>query len=264
MGIILVCVLLLRLFGVSAEGQSLLEAEADRLVREAEAEREAVKAAKRPDFLVLEGHDHGAVIVRKVLPPVLAEVKEAEGLKEEAALVELNSQVVVESRDLRLEMTVYDEVVTEIIWWGPSGERITIWSNLNFRYLSPFGRVEWAGRRYQLVALMQSRGSEEERQLRRYLAAEGVQRNWGEIPTLGAFSGVGAEYLVFMDSENPVPQELDEAMEALHGFYLANEDALRDRIDRAQSLEAARKRLEAVRAAENEPTLLHYWKKDGE
>jgi hypothetical protein len=95
---------------------------------------------------------------------------------------------------------------------------------------------------------------------REQYAEAGIEREWSEIPDPAAFSSKDPEYIVFPDSKEAIPDELLEAMDALHVYYAENEADLKNALLRNQSLAEARKRYKESHPKPKEPTVVHYWK----
>jgi hypothetical protein len=246
-------------------GQSLSDADADRIVIDEIVAFEGSRPEK-PDFTIVETVDQSTgdsgIIFHKVLPPVF---KRQEPLERSLTLDPssfLYTESVIEEREQRylsLSIQIYDDKVTELIW-REDGRAITIWSNINFCYLTPLADIETDRYIYSLFAMVSKTTTEKELDIRERYEAAGIEQVWKEIPDPSVFTSRDPEYIVFPDSREPIPEELYEAMDALHLYYADNETDLKNAFLRNQSLAEARKRYKEKHPKPKEPTVVHYWK----
>lgn len=192
-----------------AEGQTLTDTEADRIVADEVATFEATRPQK-PDFTVIktvdQSHGDSGIIFHKVLPPVLKQAEPVERLATldpSSFLVGVNAIDEREQRSLSLGIQIYDDQISELIW-RKDGRAITIWSNINFSYLTPLANIETDQVVYSLFAMVSKTTTQQELEMRERYEEAGIDQYWSELPDPAVFSSRDPEYIVFPDSEEPI------------------------------------------------------------
>lgn len=145
-------------------------------------------------------------------------------------------------RTISLSVTVYDRKISEILYRDETGRQIKAVSNIDFNYLSGFASFEDEAAHWSSLMMVGNIDSEQEQDLseRARLFGTTYRPKTGPDPSL--FSSTTPEYIVYAKSEEAVPEELFEQLDALHRYYAANEDRLKVLYQRREALAAAHKR----------------------
>lgn len=163
---------------------------------------------------------------------------------------------------LFLSATIFDRRVTQIRWWGETGER-RVFSNIDFNFLRGVGEVDAPEAVYNLLLRIGDEPFDEANLLARATRTEDWIRRFGKaVPPPEAFSQVRSEYFVVEAKAHPAPSA-DEihALDALHIYFDAHKERLVEAYVRREAENAAR-----TRSLEQHPPIpndivVNYWRK---
>lgn len=250
----------------SLNGQKaiLSDAEADQIIAQEMAAREARKEAQ-PDFTILKTYTRGngsqQVVFHKVAPPALKKAAPApmqHHAKDELVLSRMLTDP-RERRSLSLGIQIYDNEVSELVW-RKDGQCIRGYSNIDFSYLTPVGQFESEDVVFSLFAMTSQTTRERESERLNRMREAGIEVDPLSIPELSDFTGPEPEYIIYADPEEMIPEEFFEALDALHIYYVEHEAELKAEALKRKALAEARERYEQANPPKEEPIVIHYWK----
>ena len=260
--------------GAPAQSPQLLRAtEAEAIVEERMAARATAESARREALESREAlaeweapkSDGTKTIFRRVTPsprsPVRRETKSVRREPTEAELAEfLRRQAEAKPpKNISLSATVYDGEVSEIRLWH-EGERYEALSNVPFTHLQVIGSFEDETAHWSLFGMVESVDREEEARLAADARALGAEYTPRARPDKSLFASMEVpEYLVFAKPGREIPEGVLARLDAIHAYYLANEETLAIRHQRREALAAAHRKWREENPEVPQDTIINFW-----
>ncbi len=188
-----------------------------------------------------------SIILNRVVPPQLPPAPALPATAPTADLADVGAteEIIAEKKHevLFVSATVYDRQVTEVRWFA-SGREMRIHSNIDFNLLAGAGSFETADTVYSLIVGLDNQTREEAEALNQQAAAEGLPEHaFKQIPPVEAFSKTRSEYTIAASEAGAAPpEEILEALDALHAFYDANRQRLADDYDKREAARTEQER----------------------
>ncbi|MGE9291560.1 MAG: hypothetical protein ACQKBT_11250 [Puniceicoccales bacterium] len=260
-------------FAEMEDGAVLTVIEARQQVESEMSAKELIEEEKRSELLSVRAEseteksldDGGRLLLRRVSPrppsPVRQEVKArpldwTESEIDGFLLPEAGSKA---PQNISLSVTVYDDEVSEIRIWH-EGEVYIVLSNVSFSHLQSLALFEDDQARWNLFAIVEDVNEEEERQRSEQAHLFNAKYHPRERPDTGVFtSSDEPEYIVFPVEEHTIPEAVFAKLDALHGYYLANEKELATEHQRREALAEARRRYRKENPPDPQNIVLNVW-----
>jgi len=245
------------------EAMAIVEAQRDaHEIREAERKARILQAEAISEQLLTKGERQ--TVLRRVgwqaIEPLKAAAAKNPSQPTEAFITEIEDY---EHSMISMSATVFDDSVTRVTWRDPGvsgAEPITVWTNVNFKYLRPISNWEDNGVHYSYFGLTSEVDTEAyfthpETGEKIYPA---TIPDW--IPETSDFPEGAVSYLVLVDeAEAAVPELLYQQMDALLRYFAEYEPELLVMHQRSEALQKAREELEKTRPTPEKDIVINYW-----
>lgn len=206
----------------------------------------------------------GSIRMRRVAAPAASGVRKAEAaaprpqLSEEEFQKLLKESKAVES--ISLSATVYDGEVSEIRLWH-EGDVYHVLSNVPFSYLRGLGWFEDDRAEWSVMAVVEEVNEGREIRMADQARRFGSDYLPRERPDTRVFTSMDLpEYLIFPAAEQPVPEEILTKLDALHTYYLQNEERLAAEHRRREVLAEAHRRYREENPPGPPNIVINFWK----
>ncbi len=162
-------------------------------------------------------------------------------------------------RNISLSATVYDREVTEIRLWH-EGEQYRALSNVAFNHLQTIGNFEDETAHWSFFGMVVSVRAEDEAEAAEQARRFGAAYLPRERPDTSGFTSLEEpEYLVYPETDQPVPNAVLVKLDAIHAFYLANEPTLAIRHQRREALAEAHRKWREENPPEAKDSVVNFW-----
>jgi len=225
---------------------------------------EAKTAERTWEFLKRDGSGMKTIFRRVSPPPAPAaapknELSGREWTEEEMADF-LGREAEGKPRlDLSLSATVYDAEITEMRLWH-DGERYKILSNVPFSYLQVIGNFEDETAQWSYFGMVDRVDIEKEARYAERAKAFGGEYTPRPRPDRSLFRSMEfPEYLVLAERDQVIPEDVFARLDAIHAYYLANEEKLAIRYQRREALAEANRKWREENPEEPKDTIINFW-----
>lgn len=161
-------------------------------------------------------------------------------------------------RTMQLSATVYDRRLSEVRW-RKNGLEFTLLSNVDFNYLSMIGWLENDRTRWSTFFFVNNIDSEREQRFAGLAEAKGATYTPRPVPDGSVLDFGKADYVIFAEPGDEIPDELVEEMDLLHQHYAANEQALRTSWQNRQELAKAHRAWQKANPPAPKDTVINFW-----
>lgn len=251
----------------SSEARTQVESEM--AAKEAREERKNLELLSVPAELETTKPlpDGGTILLRRVAPPPPPPARrEAAPRQRQWAKAEIAEFLRREAErkaplNISLSVTVYDGEVSEMRLWH-EGEVYSILSNVAFSHLQGFGGFEDDQAEWSLFAMVGQVNEEEEKRKSEEASRFGAEYRPRKRPDTRVFTSLDEpEYLVYSRADQTVPKEVFAKLDALHAYYLINEEELGIQHQRREALTEARRRYQKENPPEPKDIVINFWRK---
>lgn len=171
-------------------------------------------------------------------------------------LSQWNEAELIEPIHIYLYATVYDDAHSRLILTHER-KRYTVWTNLNFKYLQLLGYFNVGQRRYNYFGVTDQIDTEREAEIARFAREKGYNytSRWENPPVPFVTE---PEYILVTEDDMPIPEEVYQQLDALLGYYIANQEKLQLDYRNARQMQAARERYRQAHPEKPQDIVLNY------
>jgi hypothetical protein len=204
----------------------------------------------RPGRLILNSREilsgSRSITFERVAPPILRPTPPPTSspgpAPTEVGLVDSSAGRTTPQVTFRLSCTVYDDAFT-LIRWDFDGNRVAVWSSINFHHLVGTRGFSRDGTDYWMRFGIGDSSREVAEELNKQLRADRMPREYlVHVPEAPLKAPVGPSTYTLLPGTT-MPPAAATALAALHQFYDANRDRLVDEFEAKQVREAENARL---------------------
>ena len=265
----------LSVWAENAEVSRITESEALTIVATREAAKEAkhqallqeLGAAEIVDSKVVQSN-YGSLTVNAVKPLVINKPVAQSNPEPQIELNEAEWAAMIASQHTKIPeqismgANVYGDEYSEITWRDrETNSEFIVWTNVSLNYLRPIISVEDDDYDYMYFGFITNytrEGEAERLQFAQDRGFDNVESRWKTPPV--EFSTDQFEYVVIADASTQVPEKLYRQLNAVFGYYVANQEKLEVDHLNSVTLENARRKFLEENPPAPKQTMINFWK----
>jgi len=218
------------------------------------AESESVKALK----------NGGSMTIRRIAAPARPATQKAKEAASRPPLTEEEIRKFLAEakppKSLSVSVTVYDKRVSKIRIWH-EGETYEVLSNVPFSHLQGLGSFETDEAKWSVIAMVGEVNKEDEQRMAEEAKRFGSTYRPRKRPDISLFNSMEEpEYLVFPGRGETVPDGVFAKLDALHVYYLENEEKLAREHHRRDVMAEAHRRYRQANPPEPQEIVINFWR----
>jgi len=163
-----------------------------------------------------------------------------------------------EHKSIMLSATVYDGKISEVVW-RKNQQTFTVLSNVDFNFLTMATQIQDGQTHWSNFVFVSNLSSENEQRLADLAVAAGETYVPQPIPDGSILDATKADYVIYAETEEEVPDELVEEMELLHRYYSENEQRLKVAWQNQKTLNEAQRAWNEAHPPKPKDTIINFW-----
>lgn len=208
-----------------------------------------------PDHKVLHAieveRNDRTIRYERVVPPVLPKASAKKSQEIAGENFPASDDDAKRHEVLMVFATVQPDGVTELRW-NASGQTFLVWSNINFNDLTALNEIKTPDAVYLFIFAIQNFVNTEK--------TDDLDVRTAQRPTRSSFSATRSEYVVANTGITSPPVEAMAPLDALHSFFDANRERIREAVARIEAERIARLQAPTTPTV-HKKTVIRFWPK---